>query len=947
MRSKTSWDLSLAACVWTAVATVTVTADPGVAGADQPVVGQVQGELQYMGALRDASERIRPLPENTPILRFGGEARGLPGTAVYRNEIDPTYWYFGPGAGYFMADDLTLAVPGCNMVYYDLLVYGGGGGAFDVHVELLSEDPVDQGCVGPFAVIPGTEQDFIGVPDGAGYLLSIEFDPSIAIPETLFMSATFSTDDAGWFFGEEAELGTTGNSFAYDPPGEPCGHYYIHDGPWAGFWANIRCDLEDMGACCVGDTCTETSDAGCGGSWQGPGTSCDPNPCGATTTCYLNDFNTASYDPYNCDEDQPWADDLTLCGPCEVAEYTITFFSTVSNYTVETVLLENIDPGTPEEPLDDLPGDPIAGTEWTFPSVASGAQALTAGPFYGINVPGKIWLSHTVDPCAPPLEDGSGPVLTGANNDFGDYIEMGYSVDGYFTWGGSEWTGWWDYGGFDPNGCPWPGEPCVPAGSFDIEVVCWGDIRGACCSTESITCVDDLNHQDCIGEGVGDRWTPDALCADLDPVCGTAACCSVDPQDPGSTICENTLPVDCAGLGGDPETGGDTCADLEDDCGIAACINGDGDCLDPAGNGTPTCNDRECCNLVCEHDPWCCQFEGGFEWDATCAAEAAVLCEEPVPPGNDNCWEAYAISEGAHEFTTVNTNTDGPSLPEECYQGAGDVLGHDVWYDYTPSDCGTVTVSLCGDADYDTREAAYVGCECPVTDDRITGCDDDGCGIVGGPSTMTFDVDAGTCYKLRVGGWETSAEGTGTFTITLDAGCVEWTPVTSDDPPDGAIDAGKPTVIDDCGVTFGWDSIEISGDGDASGVTAADFTVTVDPADEPPPSITTVGHPSSDDVTLGFDAAISTRHWTVITHNASGWSTRIGYLPADVNGDGTSSPSDILDLIDHLNGVITLPPWGTDVDRNAATNSADILTLIDLLNGAGSCWDPWNGETLP
>lgn len=73
-----------------------------------------------------------------------------------------------------------------------------------------------------------------------------------------------------------------------------------------------------------------------------------------------------------------------------------------------------------------------------------------------------------------------------------------------------------------------------------------------------------------------------------------------------------------------------------------------------------------------------------------------------------------------------------------------------------------------------------------------------------------------------------------------------------------------------------------------------------------------------------------------------------GRLPADVNGDGTSSPGDILDLIDNLNGNFD-PPLEMvqcDVDISGACNPADILGVIDLLNGAG--FDRgWNGATLP
>jgi hypothetical protein len=41
---------------------------------------------------------------------------------------------------------------------------------------------------------------------------------------------------------------------------------------------------QPTGACCVGDVCTITTEADCQGSWQGPDTGCDPNPCFVTPT---------------------------------------------------------------------------------------------------------------------------------------------------------------------------------------------------------------------------------------------------------------------------------------------------------------------------------------------------------------------------------------------------------------------------------------------------------------------------------------------------------------------------------------------------------------------------------------------------------------------------------------------------------------------------------------
>ena len=49
---------------------------------------------------------------------------------------------------------------------------------------------------------------------------------------------------------------------------------------------------------------------------------------------------------------------------------------------------------------------------------------------------------------------------------------------------------------------------------------------------------------------------------------------------------------------------------------------GQGSCCDPKGNGTPGCDDPECCTLVCGADPFCCDVE----WDPICAEEAQQQC---------------------------------------------------------------------------------------------------------------------------------------------------------------------------------------------------------------------------------------------------------------------------------------------------------------------------------
>lgn len=70
--------------------------------------------------------------------------------------------------------------------------------------------------------------------------------------------------------------------------------------------------------------------------------------------------------------------------------------------------------------------------------------------------------------------------------------------------------------------------------------------------------------------------------------------------------------------------------------------------------------------------------------------------------------------------------------------------------------------------------------------------------------------------------------------------------------------------------------------------------------------------------------------------------------PANTNADGVSSASDVLFVIDMLNGV-TSPPFGLfsqDIDHSNAFTPADILRTVDLLNGAAA-YDSQNLKVKP
>ena len=167
-------------------------------------------------------------------------------------------------------------------------------------------------------------------------------------------------------------------------------------------------------------------------------------------------------------------------------------------------------------------------------------------------------------------------------------------------------------------------------------------------------------------------------------------------------------------------------------------------------------------------------------------------------------------------------------------------------------------------------------------------------------------------------------------------------------PPNCAIDARQPHRPGNPGALQGWDSVAMTFPVgcNVAGAVSGDFTVSVTPAGAAPTvsGVSVAGQT----VTVTLSSVIPAQKWTCITHTATGKKVCLGSLPADANGDRTSAPVDILDIIDNLNGVRVpaLLPNQCDIDRSALCAPADILSEIDLLNGA-SGFLVWNGKTLP
>ncbi|MFC1793584.1 GEVED domain-containing protein [Planctomycetota bacterium] len=126
-------------------------------------------------------------------------------------------------------------------------------------------------------------------------------------------------------------------------------------------------------------------------------------------------------------------------------------------------------------------------------------------------------------------------------------------------------------------------------------------------------------------------------------------------------------------------------------------------------------------------------------------------------PPNDDCANAMVVGNVANLlFNTTNATFDGPGHY---------IRSPNIWYCYTATCNGCATVSLQG-SNFDTKIAAYDGCDCyPISDDLIKSNDD----FYGQQSQITFPVRAGSQYLIEVGGFNPAAMGQGTISISCDA----------------------------------------------------------------------------------------------------------------------------------------------------------------------------------
>ncbi len=231
----------------------------------------------------------------------------------------------------------------------------------------------------------------------------------------------------------------------------------------------------------------------------------------------------------------------------------------------------------------------------------------------------------------------------------------------------------------------------------------------------------------------------DAFCCDTswDGICADEAAdlclflCTADTNDDNFVNVTDLINV-ISGWGGSGlgDTNRDGTIDVTDlidvisqwgPCPNPACP-GTGNCFDPFGNGTPGCEDVNCCNLVCATDSFCCDIS----WDGICSEEAADLC------GNEAC------GPDAGDCTTAN-GSPGCDSPVCCNY----ICSLDSFC------CNSSWDSICADEAINNCFAAACCFADLSCQDFLTGVDCQAAGgIFQGPNTFCSEIVCEPCTPI-------------------------------------------------------------------------------------------------------------------------------------------------------------------------------------------------------
>lgn len=161
--------------------------------------------------------------------------------------------------------------------------------------------------------------------------------------------------------------------------------------------------------------------------------------------------------------------------------------------------------------------------------------------------------------------------------------------------------------------------------------------------------------------------------------------------------------------------------------------------------------------------------DGGPGESGTGTFTVAETDPPPPAPDNDMCADAIEVMLGENiPFNSINANTDGPDHPDaSCFAFGNDLVNSDIWFYWVAPNTATIELSTCDLVFFDSRLAVYAAApgDCPLADEDLVACNDDGAGCSGFTSLLSFDATAGETYLIRVGGYLESDTGEGVFNL--------------------------------------------------------------------------------------------------------------------------------------------------------------------------------------
>jgi hypothetical protein len=330
---------------------------------------------------------------------------------------------------------------------------------------------------------------------------------------------------------------------------------------------------------------------------------------------------------------------------------------------------------------------------------------------------------------------------------------------------------------------------------------------------------------------------------------------------------------------------------------------------------------------------------------------------DPVP--NNDCPGATTITDGTTPFGPNDLPKATLTAPiESCIP----TETADVWYRYTATCTGTLTVETCGasaQTSPDTNLAIYDQGLCPPFSGGPIACSTDAGGDCGSGSKVQIDVVQSTPYIIRLAdSAENGPEG------DLKVACIQANcpagEMTITSPPNGVVDAGRPSDPSNAALLLGIKTITATAPHAAlpSCFTLCDTAFPV-PANSIVSAVEVENPPGTYTYTITLARPITAGALTTLTYTDVHELKSTGRFtshPANVDADAVASEADVQRLVDILNGTGT-PPWGVysdDIDRSVqvtppvttGVTPADILEVVDLLNGAGA-YIAWDGTPNP